>query len=273
MTTEELRKHLIFCENMEEMKQVFNKLKAIGEPIARSVCNYREAKSLRYNERINAWADCWAASFPRLSFLRCEDFLDLKVKANTQTGVDINELRKHVIECRTLEEMRTVWKTLKGLGEHMFRSVFSYAYARNLATDTEWGATSHSPTLSYSTFMTEFGHKQDIDRDFLRKQVVGGFNSLDEMKEAWEMLRSIGEPTVRTAFQYATTHHLKFLTGGPFGWGIVAKRATMSLQELKTFISSPSVPIEEVAKSDEATCNCRSLIHGHSLGCHYFKER
>jgi hypothetical protein len=185
----------------------------------------------------------------------------------------LDELRKHVIECRTLEEMRTVWGTLKGMGEDMYKNTFRYPRAENFDRGGgRWMSSNNKPTMSYSTFMTEFGHKQDIDRDFLRKQVVGGFNSLAEMKEAWELLKDAGESMARERFDYMDVDRLDATPYSTF-WGITEQSATMSLQELKNFINCPSAPIEEATKSDESMCNCKSLIHGHSLGCHYFKER
>jgi hypothetical protein len=186
--------------------------------------------------------------------------------------MEISDLRRHVIECRTLKEMRIVWETLKGMGEDMYCKEFLYDEYDSIAYGRGWGVSGWGkPTLSYSAFMAEFGPNQDIDRDFLRKQVVGGFQSLDEMREAWELLKASGEKMLQHKFLYQAIYTLS----RPYNkWRAVTELpATMSLQELKTFIGRPSAPIEEDIKSDESMCTCKSLIHGHSLGCHYFKER
>ena len=182
----------------------------------------------------------------------------------------IDDLRKQVVQCRTLEEMRTVWETLRSLGEVMYTNNFCYIKAQNIDWwACLWMSSTSKPTLSYSDFMTEFGSKQDIDWDFLRKQVVGNFQSLDEMREAWELLKSVGEKMIQHKFLYQTIYNLNRLNNT---WRTTERSATMSLQELKNFISCPSAPIEEGTKN-EPECNCKSLFYGHSLGCYYFKER
>ena len=112
----------------------------------------------------------------------------------------IEELRKQVIQCRTLKEMRTVWEMLSGAGETMYTNTFHYPKAENFEYWAgRWMSSINKPTVSYQNFMTEFGTPA-FDRDWLRKQVIGGFNSLDEMKEAWELLRSVGENMIYGQF-------------------------------------------------------------------------
>lgn len=178
--------------------------------------------------------------------------------------MDIEELRKQVIECQTIEEMRTVWETLKGMSECMYRPVFNYTNVRNLARDTAaWGATSHSSTIYYKDFMAEFGNP-NIDKEILRRKIIGNFQSFDEMKEAQELLRSIDE-TVRT--NSTTNQPLRFESSIKEWVCCNTFAANMTLQELKNFLQP-----KDLVKDDEKECHCKSLIHGHSLGCYYFKE-
>jgi hypothetical protein len=196
MEVSKLRKYIIKCGNMEEMKKAFDKLKAIGEPMARKSCGYREAKSLKYSEKHNTWGDCWPDSFSNRAFLRCEYFMGLKIKANREA-----------------------------VAQH-----------------------------------------SEIDTKELRKHTIGPFESLDEMRQAWEMLRLYGGPTARTNFEYTIPQTLSF--SSKTGWGTAGNRGTMTPQELVLFLTGLQAvdPAEAYVTPQVPDHDC-SLHWYVSLGC------
>ena len=183
--------------------------------------------------------------------------------------MDIEKLRNQIIECRTLEQMITVWGILKGMGEGMFRPVFNYTDAINLKysrTHKLWHADKvYGPTLYYQDFIAEFD-KTEIDRKVLREQIIGPFKDLGEMKDTWNFLRSIGEASGSCRFNYSPKQQFGFKHG--WGWGATNHEATMTPQQLRDFVTSGRV--EEVYIEDsiepEPTHNC-ALYWYASLGC------
>lgn len=182
----------------------------------------------------------------------------------------IEELRKQMIQCRTLEEMRTVWETLKGMGESMRQHRFNYLTVYNfsfLDTTDQWGSTNEGgPALSYQDFMAEFG-KPKLDLKFLRKQVIGPFKDLAEMEEAWHLLRSIGEQTSASRFIYNSPQ--PFYCSDVSTWGCTSAKSTMTLEQLQKFIYRwvSYQPIRTPPPIQEAPDHDCSLHWYVSLGC------
>ena len=180
----------------------------------------------------------------------------------------IEELRKQVIQCRTLEEMRTVWGTLKDMGEGMHTNNFWYQKAENFGYSTgRWMSSNNRSTTTYQDFMAEFGTPK-LDLKFLRKQVIGHFKDLAEMEEAWHLLRSIGETTTASRFIYNGPQ--PFYCSNVSTWGCTSAKSTMTLEQLQKFIyrwvsyqpiRTPPPPIQEAPDHD---CSLHWYV---SLGC------
>jgi hypothetical protein len=184
--------------------------------------------------------------------------------------MNIEQLRKHVIGCNTLDEMRQVWETLKGIGEIMARSEFNYPVAFNLGVINKyssWGRVGiRTFTLSFQDFMAEFG-TPIFDRDWLRKQVIGGFKSLDEMREAWELLRSVGENTALKTFVYHKNSNFVFCEYEG-EWVTSFQLHTFTLSELKDALTMSPVccPDAPIITHD---CDLHwSVIQNCCLKCH-----
>ncbi|MCW8965961.1 MAG: hypothetical protein OQK82_04625, partial [Candidatus Pacearchaeota archaeon] len=257
-------------------------------------------KGLRFDNRLYAWRDSWTDRVPSRWAMSCQDFLATRIKEDmedTRRAI----LRKQVIgPFKNLAEMRDAWELLRLYGEKTAREKFSYPLTFNFAvlSGEEWGTAFKEPTMDLKTLKVSLrcGFKPvysvrgasvlprpepvakhpGVGTIELREHTIGPFKSLAEMRSAWDLLKSLGEPTARTVFDYADHHsRLRFLNDGFLGWGTVGSRGTMTLQELACFITrtgvlEPVAPIAEPAEPVSAPQvpdhDC-SLHWYASLGC------
>jgi hypothetical protein len=193
-----------------------------------------------------------------------------------------DELRKHVIKCKTLGEMRAVWNALRGSGENTTRETFSYKRNFNLHYPYKaWIPTADNGSLSAKEALKILkpseiriklpeGYTVDfeLNRERLRKQIIGGFNSLEEMREAWGLLRANGEPTFMGAFAYKNIRNFEWCgsdwcsTGD---WWSTDHEHTMTLQDLRDFF--PNTEPETVTVDHDCSLYW-SVTQNCCLKCH-----
>lgn len=282
MEISKLRSYVIECRGLEEMKQAFDKLKFIGEPMARDECDYQVAKGLRFDIKLHAWRDAWLDQGPTILVMSCADFLATRIKAYREDA-HRGQLRKQIIGPFTSRgEMKEVWELLRLYGEDTSLDDFDYPCACNLRVHPGlgWGSTVRKGTMTPSELklflrsglIPVYKAPSKVGVYELRKHVIGPFKSLDEMRDAWCLLKTLGEPTAQGTFNYTKPYNFRFLNLGAIGWGTAGDPGTMTLQELICFINEVGVlePVASVSEPGEIVVKPDHDCSRHwyaSLGC------
>ncbi|MCW8965958.1 MAG: hypothetical protein OQK82_04610 [Candidatus Pacearchaeota archaeon] len=253
MNIHELRTHVIECDTIEKMRLVWETLNARGERMSPGKFDYIDPGNL------HILSGAWRVTNKRKATVSFWRFMgDFGFQAGFE--LTIAELRDRVIGgFSSPGEMKLASDRLKRLGESVTLTWPSppcvknrvLSYVPMLKAWLDLGPVQGTPwNLDFDNFVRlNIVDKPLLGKGDLRKHTIGPFNSLGEMREAWNLLRSIDEKTARKHFSYTGPYNLCYWDD-TVGWGSASRSATIATEDLKEFISMYGVKFSKESEDE-----------------------